>query len=116
MPTILVVEDELDVATMIGTVLEDEGYEVILARQGREALDILAARRPDLVVSDLMMPVMDGYALCAAMQVNPEWRSIPLVLVSAGAPPPDSGYTRFLPKPFAIDALLHLAADLTSAP
>jgi CheY-like chemotaxis protein len=90
MPTILVVEDELDVATMIGTVLEDEGYEVILARHGREALDILAARRPDLVLSDLMMPVMDGYALLAAMQANFEWQSIPLVLVSAGAPPPDS--------------------------
>jgi CheY-like chemotaxis protein len=117
MTTILVVDDEYAVADFLKTVLEEEGYHVLVAENGREGLARLAESRPALVLCDLMMPIMDGAALCRAMRKNPDYQAIPFVLMSARHYPPsrdDEGcnYTAFLAKPFSLDKLIELVSRL----
>ena len=116
MKTILLVEDEFGIAGVLTMLLEDEGYRVFAAANGKQALERLAEVRPDLVVSDFMMPLMDGAALGAAMRADPACKDIPLVMMSAV---PEAalrqrfdGYTAFLRKPFRTEALIDLAARL----
>ena len=63
MATVLVVEDEFGIADLIEAVLEDEGYRVLIAVNGKQGLELLARERPDLMFLDYMMPVMDGAAV-----------------------------------------------------
>lgn len=121
MTTILVVDDELAVADLLKVVLEAEGYRVLLAQHGREGLARLAEDRPALVLCDLMMPIMDGAALCRAMRQNPAYQAIPFVIMSARHYPPTRGdggcdYTAFLAKPFGLDNMLALVTRLAGAP
>ncbi len=109
MPTILLVEDEVPIADLLAEVLVDEGYAVLQARNGGEALAILDGSTPDLVVSDVMMPGMDGRALCRAMQAHARYRTIPLIMMSAAANAlagEEYAYAAFLPKPFNLIQLL----------
>src|SRR5215212_8600286 len=88
MPMILIVEDETSIATLLRDVLEDEGYTVLLARNGQEALDLLGTHHPALVLTDVMMPIVDGFALCRAIQANPAYQGIPVLVMSAIIDPP----------------------------
>ncbi len=118
MTTILVVEDDAAVASLITTILEDDGYKVVAARDGREALAMLSQTQTDLVLSDIMMPVLDGFALCRAMQAEVAYRSLPLVLMSAVEKVPEPSDCRcaaFLRKPFDPTALLSLVARVTGS-
>jgi DNA-binding response OmpR family regulator len=83
MPTILIAEDEFNIAALLRDVLEDEGYSVVLAQNGQEALDMLSTTQPALVVTDVMMPLLDGFALCRAMQAHPAHQVIPVIVMSA---------------------------------
>jgi CheY-like chemotaxis protein len=110
-----VVEDEFVINQLLLTVLTEEDYHVITAFNGKEALEQLAKHSVDLVMADLMMPVLDGYGLCQAMQANPSYHAIPLVLMSAGQKPfsqEDCSYLTFIQKPFTLDTLLDLIATL----
>ena len=111
---ILVVEDEPSIAHLLALALGEEGYEVAVAADGRAALGRLAEARPDLVLSDAMMPHLDGAGLAAAMHADPALRDIPLVLMSAVHTPPDGAapHAAFLPKPFDLDDLLATVARL----
>jgi two-component system response regulator VicR len=82
-PTILLVEDEIAAAEAVGYLLELEGFHVVAASNGREALDRLDEVRPDLVLSDIMMPQMDGLDLARAIRGRPDLRDVPIVLMSA---------------------------------
>src|SRR5579859_3990439 len=70
MPTILIAEDEQSVATLLRDILEDEGYAVLLAYNGQEALEMLKTSRPALVMTDVMMPLVDGVTLCRTIQAD----------------------------------------------
>lgn len=83
MQTILVVEDEQDIQELIVIILGYTGYQVVTADNGQEALTYLATNRPDLILSDVMMPVMDGRELFERLSVHPEHNSIPVVLMSS---------------------------------
>jgi CheY-like chemotaxis protein len=84
MTTILVVDDEPLIAMALEAALEDAGYEVVTAANGRQGLDRLAeAPRPDLVLLDMMMPVMSGAAMRAAMLADQALRSIPVIVLSS---------------------------------
>jgi len=114
MATILVVDDETAILELVQTILEDAGYAVIGATNGREGLVALEKQTVDLVVSDVMMPVMGGLDLCIAMQ-QPRYRNIPLVLVSAAGTPRPKGtcqYAAFVAKPFDYDYLVTTIAQL----
>ena len=112
--TLLVVEDEPAIAALLALVLGEEGYRVAVAGDGRAALRRLAEDRYDLVLSDIMLPHLDGLGLARAMHADPDLRAIPLILMSAVRPPLDgvARYAAFLPKPFDLDELLDTVARL----
>jgi CheY-like chemotaxis protein len=82
---IMVVEDNLDEAKLIKMVLEGEGYEAVCAFDGKEALEKVQAEKPNLIVLDIMMPEMDGFAFCSKLRSLPEHKDIPVVLLTAVA-------------------------------
>lgn len=117
--TILVVEDETPIATIIHDVLVDEGYQVLIASNGRAALERITASAPDLVLTDIMMPVMDGRALLRALRASPSLEILPVILMSAGAAPRGDGAEQtaaFLPKPFLIEDLISLVQRMIGPP
>jgi len=102
----LVVDDDLLNRTLLATSLEEEGYTVETAEDGKVALDLLRERRFDVVLLDLLMPGMDGYQVLEQMKVTPNLRHIPVIIISA-LDELDSvvrciemGATDYLPKPF----------------
>jgi two-component system, chemotaxis family, chemotaxis protein CheY len=108
-PLILVVEDDPDILEAVSDVLLGEGYRVARARHGREALDRVAAEPPDLILLDLMMPVMDGLAFARALRADGRQPPIPVVVISADGNAEHAagvGARAFLAKPFDLEALL----------
>jgi two-component system, OmpR family, response regulator VicR len=110
--TVLVVEDERPVRELLAMSLEGGGYRVVQAFHGRHAIDLIARDRPDLVISDVMMPMIGGVELCHTLKSDPATATIPVVLMSAAgleagrAAPADA----VVAKPFdldAMDALVH---------
>ncbi len=83
MTVILVVDDEPLIAMALEAALEDVGYEVVTAANGRQGLERLAEARADLVLLDMMMPVMSGPAMLAAMAAQPELAGIPVIILSS---------------------------------
>ena len=107
MTTVLVIEDEPAIANLVRDILCDEGYEVVTAPDGLRGLTSARAVKPDLVVSDYMMPGLDGKGLALAMQQDPELAAIPLILMSAAVVPTVVGQVvAFLHKPFDLDELV----------
>lgn len=106
-PHVLVAEDEEHIASVITFLLKDEGYRVSCARDGWEALRIAERDRPDLIVTDLMMPVMDGAALIAAVRADTALRDVPILVASCieqpRLRPRIQGY---LTKPFELDEIV----------
>jgi len=114
--TVLVVDDEFGTLDVLVPALEDEGYRVFTAANGRRGLERLEEHKPDLVISDFMMPLMDGAAMVRAMRENPEFRDIPIIMMSAA---PEAAlrkhldsYDAFLRKPFSIQALTGVIASI----
>jgi two-component system alkaline phosphatase synthesis response regulator PhoP len=111
--TVLVVDDEVVIAEAVAAVLQDEGYEVATATNGQEGLARAASMKPDLVLVDMMMPVMDGEEMSRRLRANPETREIPIVVMSAvhrSLRELPFDHTAFLPKPFDLDTLLETIA------
>ncbi len=81
--TILVVDDEVSYRLLMKSLLVDEGYEVLLAEDGEEALEKLEETPIDLIISDIYMPVMDGFKLHRAIRGIPKWEKMPILFVSA---------------------------------
>ena len=80
---VLVVEDDLDIRQAIAELLADEGYECILAENGLAALEALDLRTPSLVLTDLVMPVMNGVELIAHLQSDARWSDLRVVVMTA---------------------------------
>ena len=120
---ILVVEDERAIRELIADFLEYEGYEVERAAHGGEALSILERFRPDLVVLDLMMPVMDGWAFAKACHALSHVEVIPMLVMSASHNLARSaeqlrpyGVRAAMAKPFDLDVLLAAIERLANRP
>jgi len=82
-PKILVVDDEEDVVTFIKRALTMEGMEVVTAFDGLSALDTALEKEPDLVILDIMMPIMNGYEVCARLRLEDKTKNIPIILLSS---------------------------------
>jgi two-component system, chemotaxis family, chemotaxis protein CheY len=115
MPQILVVEDDDSIRGLVSEVLRDDGYEVSEASNGLEALQCLSERRPDLIVVDLMMPIMDGWTFVEQCRQSPTCEEVPIVVTSASHDLPHTaerlrsfGVRSCLAKPFDVDGLLAL--------
>jgi CheY-like chemotaxis protein len=111
---ILIAEDEAAIRELLVAVWEDEGYRVATAWDGRAALAVLSGQRYDVVLSNVMMPRMDGCELANAMHADPALRDIPVILMSAAGPRllPQVPHAAFVPKPFDIAHLLAVVADV----
>jgi CheY-like chemotaxis protein len=115
----LVVEDEADALELIQRVLEDQGASVATARSGEEALRWLATSEPDILISDIGMPGMDGYQFMRLMRAaEPKDRRTPALALTAFARPDDrkhailAGYQAHLAKPFDVAELAIVVAGL----
>jgi CheY-like chemotaxis protein len=107
--SILIVDDEFGLAEMLRDMLRESGFEVTLAINGRLALEILEEGKVDVVLTDLMMPVMDGTELAMAMRRDDRHRDTPIIMMTClpTAPPqPDGLFNAILRKPFTPDLLL----------
>jgi CheY-like chemotaxis protein len=111
---ILVVDDEFDVLSAYTMLFEYRGFRVRTAGNGEEALAAAARERPDIVVSDYMMPIMDGAQLCLKWREDPQLKDIPFILASAGIPRKDVElpYDTFFKKPIRFEVLLDEIARL----
>jgi len=83
MSTVLVVDDEAGARWTLMRLLAKEGYDTVGAGDGREALKTLEAGTPDVILLDLMMPQMDGLELLEALQAHPQWKALPVVVLTA---------------------------------
>ena len=111
---IMVVEDDHLIREAIAEALDEEGFDVIEAANGREALDKLHSQHASLVLLDLMMPVMDGWQFRIEQLSDPELAGIPVVVMSAsddGAVPAED----HVDKPFGIEALLGVVSRFTAS-
>jgi CheY-like chemotaxis protein len=109
MKSILIVDDEHDILLAAEILLSEEGFEVRTARNGREALERLAERHPDIVLMDVMMPILTGPETIRRMKSDSEYAKIPIILMSAVQPNferDEAPWDMFIRKPFEIDSLL----------
>jgi CheY-like chemotaxis protein len=111
MKTILVVDDECFLVESVSALLEIEGYRVVSAANGKDGLAQLVKESPDLVLTDLVMPVADGLELLRGLHALPDFRSLPVVMMSASPecvalPARPIRVSAFLSKPFGLDELL----------
>ncbi len=103
---ILAVDDEKNIVRLVQVNLERQGYEVVTANDGKEALEKVESERPDLVVLDVMMPYMDGFEVLQNLRRNSATRDIPVIMLTAKAQDADvfkgwqSGVDCYLTKPF----------------
>ncbi len=112
MATVLVVDDDRDIRELVAMKLKLDGIEVLEAANGRIALEVLEQHHVDLVVLDLMMPVMDGIEACRAIREREEWKNLPIIMLTARAQSDDVelgfgiGATDYVAKPFSPRELL----------
>ena len=112
--TVLVADDDPVILRLIQVNLELEGYNVLTANNGQEAVDQAAAEHPDLVILDIMMPRLDGYQACEQLKKNGETQAIPVIFLSAKAQQSDIekgksfGVADYLTKPFDPSELLEV--------
>jgi CheY-like chemotaxis protein len=124
MTRILVVDDEIETLDMLRAFLELNGYDVVTTLNSTDALFLAELEKPDLVLLDIMMPVMDGFTICKMMRLHPGTKHLPIVFVTAYAALDlddrcqEAGADLILMKPFAVSTLaamvksaLALAAD-----
>jgi DNA-binding response OmpR family regulator len=117
-PLVLVAEDDEDILALVVFDLEDEGYEVLTARDGQEAVALALERHPDLILLDVAMPGLDGYEVTRRLRADESTRATPVVLLTARAQVKDviagfeAGANDYVTKPFRPDELrtrLHAA-------
>lgn len=114
---VLVVEDEDDIAALVELNLELSGYQVTTANNGQVALDRIEAEAPDVVLLDVMMPVLDGWQVLRELKENPRTREIPVVMLTALSEERDlirghlQGSVRYVTKPFQMKDLLQAIDD-----
>lgn len=111
--TIMVVDDNPDIITIVKTILEGKGYQVLSASSGQELLNLLTDRKPDLVILDIMMPEMDGLEVLGRLKAVTETASIPVILLTAKVQYEDvlGGYKLgadyYITKPFTSTQLVN---------
>ena len=120
-PEILVAEDSITQAEQLKRILENDGFRVSVARDGRKALASLRSHKPTLIISDITMPEMDGYELCRRIRLDPELADLPVILLTSLSDPEDvfrglqCGADNFITKPYEpiylVTRIRHLLAN-----
>lgn len=108
-PLVLLVEDELGLSKLMGMILEDEGYRVTEAANGALGLLRLKEEKPALIITDYMMPELNGYEMVCTIRRNPHYDDVPILMMSAALPQQVPGrevVDQFLPKGSGLDLLV----------
>lgn len=116
---LLVVEDNSDILRLLDTTLSFKGYRVVTARNGNEALEAIQKESPAVIITDILMPQMDGFSLVHRLRLNPDTRDIPVVFLSATYVTPEDksfaltlGVIQFIEKPVNFEEFLPAIEDL----
>jgi CheY-like chemotaxis protein len=117
---VLVVDDDPDILEALSEILEGEGFRIGRARNGQEALEKLDAESPQLILLDLMMPVMDGWEFARRMRQRPAQSQVPIIVLSAdrnvGTKAKELGAIGHLSKPFELNDLLDIVRSSLGQP
>lgn len=113
MKTILIIEDDSDFQDIYQLYLQGESFRVLTALNGKEAIAVLEKETPDLIILDLIMPVMDGEEFYMWLRAQEKWRHIPVIIASVNEKTPNrmtdlGGFAGSLKKPFEIDTLIEM--------
>ena len=109
---ILIVDDEPNVVVPIQFLLEQQGYNVLIAERGEDALDLIYQHKPDLVLLDIMLPGIDGYEVCEIVRLNPDYRDVKMIFLTAKGREVDIakgmalGADAYITKPYTNDELM----------
>jgi DNA-binding response OmpR family regulator len=116
---LLIVEDDPDIRNLLITTLTFAGYRVLAAPNGREGMEVIQKERPAIVITDIMMPKLDGFGLVHRLRINPETRDIPVVFITATYVTPEDqefalnvGATRFIQKPVDMEQFLKTITEV----
>jgi DNA-binding response OmpR family regulator len=118
MPTVLLVDDEIHLTTMVASRLQRAGVAVLTADNGHEALEMIRQQPVDLIITDYQMPVMDGFALCQALHEDQSTAHIPVIMLTGRGHklrPEEMARTsirQMMEKPFAMRELLAAAGEI----
>jgi CheY-like chemotaxis protein len=115
MKTVLIVDDEYAILEVLKDVLEQEGYRVLRAPNGRKGLESVSSQHPDLILLDVMMPIVDGREMFRQLRANPDYERIPVIVMSGASAPLASeefANATILKKPFRLPALLALIENI----
>ena len=117
-PIALVADDEVEVRGLVGEVLAEAGFEIVLARDGLELVELAGRHRPQLIVADVMMPTMDGYTAVARLRGQATTADIPVIMLTGCTDPAygelsaGMGAAAHMTKPFSPRHLGELARDM----
>ena len=115
---ILIVDDEPDIVVPVQFLMEQQGYHVTTANRGEDALDLICQYKPDLVLLDIMLPGIDGYEVCEIVRLNPDYRDVKIVFLTARrseveiAKGLSLGGDAYITKPFSNAELVALVKKL----
>lgn len=114
--TIMIVDDDEDLHTLYGLYLQGESFQILKAYNGKEALDLLDHQKPDLIVLDMIMPVMDGEEFFTKLRTEKNIKNIPVIIASVNEKIPPKlfeigGIYATLKKPFTIETLISKIQD-----
>ena len=115
---LLLADDEEDIKTVLKMYLESKGYEVCTAYDGLDALEQAKSEKPDVVLLDVMMPVVDGFEVCEKLKADPATANIPVIMLSAASHAEsvqrglDAGAVEYLVKPFEPERIDQLLTNL----
>jgi DNA-binding response OmpR family regulator len=119
---VLIVDDEPSIIVALQFLMEQNGYETLVAFSGEEAMETIARQHPDLILLDIMLPVVDGFEVCQRVRENPEWKDIRIVLVTALGSEANAakglalGADAYITKPFANADLVAKVKELLACP
>jgi len=115
---ILIVDDEPSIVVPIQFLMEQQGYSVLVAENGEDALDVIYKYKPDLILLDIMLPRIDGYEVCEIVRLNPEYRGIKIIFLTAKgreveiAKGLSLGADAYITKPFSNTELIAKVKEL----
>ena len=120
--TVLVVDDEPNIVVPLEFLMEQNGYSVLVASSGEEALEIIAKYKPNLILLDIMLPGIDGYEVCEIIRLNPEWQKMKIIFLTAKGRDLDVakgmvlGADAYIVKPFSNTEILENVRKLIDGP
>jgi len=119
--SVLVVDDEPNIVLSLEFLMKNAGHEVRVAKDGAEAISAFQEKVPDLVLLDIMVPKLDGYAVCESIRANPDWQHVPIIILTAKGRETEkekglsAGADDFVTKPFSTRDVVERVEKFLSA-